>query len=189
MHLNSPASTLLSFFKVDVAQYRTVVPNVKNPPKHKFAQGDFTSFSMEVSLNSHNFRLRVPEFQIQNLSNRYRHKNDLLISRIFQILCLTGFCNLAQLCSKGKGRARREHLRMTACVSAAWSQSVSRGGCTALFRLARSAEQRGARRASVCLQRREESIYCWKEEGRTPLWFDKQNNIQNFLKQLLVLHV
>ena len=30
----------------------------KNPPKHKFAQGDFTSFSVEVSANSHNFRFR-----------------------------------------------------------------------------------------------------------------------------------
>ena len=26
----------------------TVVPNVKNPPNHKFAQGGFTSFSMEL---------------------------------------------------------------------------------------------------------------------------------------------
>ena len=46
-----------------------------------------------------------------------------------------------------------------------------------------SAEQRAARHC-VCLQRQEESIYCWKEEGRTPLWFDKQNNIQNILNQL-----
>ena len=147
------------------------------PAGNKFTQSGFPSFSMQFSANLHIFRFRVPELHIHNLSNRYRHKHDSLISRIFQILCLTGFCNLAQLCSKGKGRARREHLGMTAGVSAAWSHSVSRGRCTALFRLARSAEQRGGRRASVCLQRREESIYCWKEEGRTPLWFDKQNDV------------
>ena len=54
------------------AHYHTVVPNVKNPPKHNFALGVFTSFSMEVFGNSRNFRFRVPEIHIQNLSNRCR---------------------------------------------------------------------------------------------------------------------
>ena len=45
--------------KRPAALWLTVIPNVKNPPKHKFAQGDFTSFSMEVSANSHNFRFRA----------------------------------------------------------------------------------------------------------------------------------
>jgi hypothetical protein len=76
----------------------TVVSNVKNPPKHKFAQCDFTSFSMEVSANSHNFRFRLPALHIQNLSNRCRHKYDSLISRIFWISFLAGFCDFGQLC-------------------------------------------------------------------------------------------
>ena len=77
----------------------TVVPNVKNPPKHKFAQGDFTSFSMEVSANSHNFRFRLPALHIQNLSNRCRHTYDSSISRIFWISFLAGFFDFAQLCA------------------------------------------------------------------------------------------
>ena len=54
---------------------------------------------MQVSANLHNFRFRVPEFHIQNLSNRCRCKYDQLISRIFKILFLVGFCNLAHLCA------------------------------------------------------------------------------------------
>ena len=76
----------------------TVVLNVKIPPKHKFVQGDFTSFSMEVSANSHTFRFRFPALHIQNLSNRYRHKYDSSISQIFWISFLAGFCNFTQLC-------------------------------------------------------------------------------------------
>ena len=71
----------------------------KNPPKNNFAQGAFTSFSMEVSANSHNFRFRVPEIHIQNLSDRCRHKYDPLISWFFQILFLAGFWDLAQQCT------------------------------------------------------------------------------------------
>ena len=71
---------LIFFFK---PPRRTVVLNVKNPPKHKFVYGDFTSFSMEVFENSHNFRFRLPVLHIQNLSNRCRHKYDSSFSRIF----------------------------------------------------------------------------------------------------------
>jgi hypothetical protein len=46
---------------------RTVVPIVKNPPKNKLAHGDFTSFPMQDSAYSHNFRL--PELHIQKISN------------------------------------------------------------------------------------------------------------------------
>ena len=89
--------------------------------------------------------------------------------------------------SQGKGRARREHLRMTAGVQLhGVTQSAAAAALPCSAKPEVSAEQRGERRASVCLQRREESIYCWKEEGRTPLWFDKQYNIQYFLMQLLV---
>jgi hypothetical protein len=59
-----------------------VVPNVKNPPKHKFALGDF--MSLEVSANSHNFRFRLPALHIQNLSNRCRHNYDQSISQNFE---------------------------------------------------------------------------------------------------------
>ena len=38
----------------------TLVPNLENPPKIKFTKGDFTSFSMQVSANSNNFRFRLP---------------------------------------------------------------------------------------------------------------------------------
>jgi hypothetical protein len=95
----APSQSLLCCSSSAAAHYHTVVPNVKNPPKHNFAQGDFTSFSMEISANSHNFRFRVPEIHIQNLSNRCRHKYDPLISRIFQTLFLAGFYNLAQVCT------------------------------------------------------------------------------------------
>ena len=44
--------------------------------KNKSTQGDFTSFSMEVCANSHNFRFRLYALHIQNLSNRCRHKYD-----------------------------------------------------------------------------------------------------------------
>ena len=60
---------------------------------------DFTSFSIQVISNLHNFRFRVPEIHIQNLSNCCRRKYDPLISWIFQILFLAAFCNLAQLCT------------------------------------------------------------------------------------------
>ena len=68
------------------------------PAENKFTQSAFTSFSMQVSANLHNFRFRVPELHIQNLSNRCRCKYDPIISRIFWILFLAGFCNLTQLC-------------------------------------------------------------------------------------------
>ena len=53
--------------------------------KNKSTQGDFTSFSMQVSANSHNFRFRLYALHIQNLSNRCIHKYDPTISRIFWI--------------------------------------------------------------------------------------------------------
>ena len=53
--------------------------------ENKFTQCDFTSFSMQVSANSHNFRFRLPAFHIQNLSNRCRHKYNQSISRYFRI--------------------------------------------------------------------------------------------------------
>ena len=59
----APSQSLLAA----AAHYHTVVPNVKNPPKNNFAQGDFTRFSMEVSANSHNFRFQLPALHIQNL--------------------------------------------------------------------------------------------------------------------------
>jgi hypothetical protein len=45
----------------------TVVPNVENSPKHKFAEDDFTSFSMKIHITSVS---GLPAFHIQNLSNR-----------------------------------------------------------------------------------------------------------------------
>ena len=76
---------------VSRTQRCTVVPNVKNPPKHKFAQGDFTRFSMKVSANSHNFRFQLPALHIQNLSNRCRHKYYQSISQIFESCFWRGF--------------------------------------------------------------------------------------------------
>ena len=71
----------------------------KNPPKNKFNQSDFTSFSIQVSAYSHNFHFRsLSALHFQNLSNRCRHKYDPSISRIFWISFLAGFCNLVQLC-------------------------------------------------------------------------------------------
>ena len=43
---------------------RTVVPNVKNPPKNKFTQGDFTRFSMQVSEIFRNFRFWLAALHI-----------------------------------------------------------------------------------------------------------------------------
>ena len=63
------------------------------PAKNKFTQGDLTRFSMQVFTSSVSGCL----LHIQNLSNRCRHKYDLSISRIFKILFLADFCNLAQL--------------------------------------------------------------------------------------------
>jgi hypothetical protein len=62
-----------------------MVLNVKNPPKHKLAQGDITNFSMEVSADSLNFRFRLPALHIQNLSNRCRH------NRVTKVLADHGF--------------------------------------------------------------------------------------------------
>ena len=134
------------------------------PAKNKLTWSDITNFFMQNSFRFRQFRA----LHFQNLSNCCRHKYDPSISQVFQ----SKFWRVFEVW----------HNCVTAGVSAAWSQSVSRGRWTALFRQARSKcwAARAARRASVCLQRREESIYCWKEEGRTPLWFDKQNNIQNF---------
>ena len=59
--------------------------------------------------------------------------------------------------SQGKGRARREHLRMTAGVQLHGVTSVSRGRCTALFRQARS-KCWAARGAPVCVCRGERNL-------------------------------
>ena len=66
--------------------YHTVVPNVENPPKNKFTQGDFTRFSMQVFTTSVSGCL----LHIQNLSNRCRHKYDSSISRFFKNLIFGG---------------------------------------------------------------------------------------------------
>ena len=77
----------------------TVISNVKNPPKYKFAHDDFTSFSMEVSSNSYNFRFRSPALHIQDLWNRCIHKYNPTISRMFWNSFLAFFFNLVQLCA------------------------------------------------------------------------------------------
>ena len=59
---------------------------------------------MQVSTNIHNFRFRVPELHIENLSNRCRRVNYT----IFKILFLAGFCNLAQLCAAAYFSTRGE---------------------------------------------------------------------------------
>ena len=65
----------------------------KNPLKHKFAYGDFTSFSMEVSASSHNFRFGCLHFTFQICQI-----DDSSISWIFWISFMAGFCDFAQLC-------------------------------------------------------------------------------------------
>ena len=74
----------------------TVVTNVENPPKHEFAQGDFTSFSMQVSVNSLNTTSVSDclQFTFKKLSNRYRS-----ISRIFLNLVFGGFLQIWPNCA------------------------------------------------------------------------------------------
>ena len=57
--LNSlfPKASTSSYVLVVHMYYHTVVPNVENPPKNKFTQGDFTRFSQA---SFHNFRFRLP---------------------------------------------------------------------------------------------------------------------------------
>ena len=57
------------------------------PAENKFTQSDFTSFSLQVSAISHNFRFRsLRPLHIQKLSNHCRHKNDPSVSRFFNLI-------------------------------------------------------------------------------------------------------
>ena len=78
-----------------------VVPNAKNRPKHKFAQGDFTSFFMEVSANSYSLLFPVictshSKF-VKPLQAQVRSVNFTN----FCISFLAGFYNMTQLCGGG----------------------------------------------------------------------------------------
>ena len=75
------AGTISRIFESHFLRVFTVVPNVKNPPKHKFSQSDFKSFSMEISANSHNFRFQMPVLHVQNLANCYRHKYNSAVEQ------------------------------------------------------------------------------------------------------------
>ena len=44
-----------------------VVPNGKKPAEKSLTKVIFTSFSMQVSIDLHNFRFRLPALHIQNL--------------------------------------------------------------------------------------------------------------------------
>ena len=75
----------------------TVLPNGEKPAKKFSTKVIFTSFSMlQVSVNLHNFRFRLLALHIQNLWNRWIHKYDPTISRIFLNPFLADFFNLAQ---------------------------------------------------------------------------------------------
>ena len=57
------------------------------PAENEFNQSDFTSFSLQVTAISHNFRFRsLRTLHIQNLSNHCRHKNDPSVSRNFNLI-------------------------------------------------------------------------------------------------------
>ena len=51
----------------------TVISNGKKPLKKSSTKVIFTSFSLQVSVNLHNFRFRLPALHIQNLWNRCIH--------------------------------------------------------------------------------------------------------------------
>ena len=63
----------------------------KNRWKKSSIKVIFTSFSMQVFVNLHNFRFRLAALHIQNLWNRCIHKYDPTISRIFWIPFLRFF--------------------------------------------------------------------------------------------------
>ena len=61
----------------------TVISNGKKPLKKSSTKVIFTSFSLQVSVNLHKFRFRLPALHIQDLWNRCIHKYNPTISRIF----------------------------------------------------------------------------------------------------------
>ena len=76
----------------------TVVPNGGKPLKKSLTKVIFMSFSLQVSVNLHNFCFRLPTLHIQNLWNRCKHMYDPTISRIFWIPFWRFVFKLAQLC-------------------------------------------------------------------------------------------
>ena len=103
-HVEGNNNNILMFFLSMDELFRCVVSHSGSKRlklvKNKFAQNDFTYFSLQVSVNSHNFHFRrLHLLQIQNLSNRCRHKYDQWISRIFSITFLAGLWRLVQLCA------------------------------------------------------------------------------------------
>ena len=78
-HVEGNNNNILMFFLSMDELFRCVVSHSGckrlKLAKNKF--DDFTIFSLQVSVNSHNFHFQQLYFlQIQNLSNRDRHKYD-----------------------------------------------------------------------------------------------------------------
>ena len=89
-----------NFFASRWSHRRTVVPKGYKPAKNKLTWCDFTNFSEQVSVDSHNFPFRsVHALHIENFWKCCRHKYDRLISRVFKSNFWWVFCHSAELCA------------------------------------------------------------------------------------------